>query len=47
MPESSLTPHTSERDAEWTQALRNHDTKAMEQLAATDEPAAALWALET
>src|SRR5215467_13694077 len=46
MPESSLTPHTSERHAEWTQALRDHDTRAIEQLAAIDEPGAALLALE-
>src|SRR5215472_13107229 len=47
MPKSSLVPHTSERHAEWTQALRDDDTKTIERLAATDEPAAALLALET
>lgn len=47
MPQLSVTPHISERHREWTQALRDHDTKAIGRLAATDEPAAALLALET
>src|ERR1700745_3416708 len=47
MPESSLTPRTSERHAEWMQALRDQDTKTIERLAAIDEPGAALLALET
>jgi hypothetical protein len=47
MPDTSLNPHPSSQHAAWQKALFGGDAKLLDQLSATDEPAAALFELET
>src|SRR5687768_8247750 len=47
LPNPSPIPHPSEQHFAWEKALQGGDDALLEQLSATDEPAAALLELET